>query len=170
MDSDLKLLGHQELDRQHLSLARATDSFSKSQSQLDMTIALNDFFETWRGHTAFEEELMRHSDFPALNEHKENHRLITREITHLFKMSISVGFQSRELISRMLRYWFDDHLLVYDTPFVEHLARQQLLIPSQACDSPDDDRLSASGSQVPTILRLGSSTHTDRCEGRDAGG
>ena len=121
VDHYLKVLGHQELDRQHLDLARAVASFSKAESQLAMTAALNDFFEIWRVHTRFEEELMRQSGFPMLKDHEDNHGLITREITQLFRTSISQGFQSPESITKKLKYWFDDHLYTYDTPLVDHL-------------------------------------------------
>lgn len=145
MDSHPKLLGHQELDRQHLDLERAVTRFAEADSQLAMTVALNDFFEIWREHARFEEELMRQSGFPQLEEHKENHNLITREITQLFKVAITEGFQSRQSISRRLQYWFHDHLRVYDTPFVEHLTNQQPLMPPEARVSHDMPRLSASG-------------------------
>ena len=121
MDSYLKLLGHKELDRQHFELARAVARFSESESQRSMTIALNDFFEVWRGHTHFEEELMRYSDFPSSCEHAESHNLITREITQLFKISISQGFRSRDQIRDSLGYWFHDHLCTQDAVFVDYL-------------------------------------------------
>lgn len=134
MDSYLKVLGHQELDRQHLDLANAVESFAAANSQRAMTIALNDFFEVWREHTRFEEELMRHSCYPMSEEHEKSHCLITREITELFKLSISGGFQQRDEISKKLQYWFHDHLCVHDTPFVEHLTRQQLLLAPSLSD------------------------------------
>ena len=145
MDSYLKLLGHQELDRQHLELARAVASFSESESQRSMTIALNDFFEIWRDHTRFEEELMRHSGFPSFSEHAESHNLITREITQLFKISISQGFQSRDRIHKNLGYWFHDHLCTYDEAFVEYLSSQQMLMPKEVSVSYDRLPLNTSG-------------------------
>ena len=143
MDSFLKLLGHQELDRQHLELARAVARFSESESQRAMTIALNDFFEIWREHALFEEKLMHQSNYPMSKDHEEVHNEITREISQMFKLAMSEGFPSREAISKKLKYWFHDHLFVHDAPFVEHLANQEVIMPSETRQASQRRRLDA---------------------------
>ncbi|NBC31213.1 MAG: hypothetical protein GVY13_00905 [Alphaproteobacteria bacterium] len=119
-------LGHEELDRQHEDLADAVARFSFASRQNEMTQAINDFFEIWRVHTAFEEHLMARSDFPYGAMHMDDHCRITRDISVLFRHSIRDGFTDKDRIITHLDDWFEGHLLRYDRMLVEHLMRERV--------------------------------------------
>lgn len=119
-------LGHDELDRQHDDLADAAARFGFASRQHEMTHAINDFFEIWRAHTAFEEHLMARSDYPYSDPHVEDHCRITREISVLFRRSIKDGFTDRDRINEHLEDWLEGHLQRHDRMLVEHLMLERV--------------------------------------------
>ena len=121
-------LGHEQLDRQHDQLANAVARFSRSTTHRAMTIAMNDFFEIWREHTRFEEQLMMRSDYPLLHLHQKSHYLITRELSQMFMRLLDTGLIDKEKISNRMRYWFDDHFHEYDVSLAQHLESERLLL------------------------------------------
>ena len=99
---------------------------AQAKDQVGLTEAINDFFEIWRTHTRFEEDLMKKTNFPLMIEHQNEHRKITSEILALFNQSVSGGFIDKELVVRKMEYWFDEHLLNCDTELVKHLAMDRV--------------------------------------------
>lgn len=126
MQSPVFWLGHDELDRQHEELADAVARFSLAACQNEMTQAINDFFEIWRAHAAFEENLMSRSEYPFRSDHEKDHYRINREISVLFRHAIKDGFTDRERIIEHLGYWFEGHLHRYDRMLVEHLKQERV--------------------------------------------
>jgi hemerythrin len=113
-------VGHPLLDEQHQQLfdlcKRAIDCTSGSHEHKNIHEILNDLVEFVRMHDAYEESLLKISNFPLLDEHVEEHRQVMAELLHFIHELMTGSINEASLADYLCR-WLKGHVLISDMKY-----------------------------------------------------
>jgi hemerythrin len=118
--------GHAEIDSQHkviVDLLNQVHSAALGSEQLDgdLLLRLKRFVES---HFYREEELMKESAFPALNEHKAAHGKLLKDLNNLIR-SFQDGTQDSIAVwMEQMHAWFLRQIINEDKPLAEFLREE----------------------------------------------
>lgn len=115
--------GHAEIDRQHAQLVAWLDElrgfvdgsysfaagFTAIQALLDYTVE----------HFAFEEELLRLWDYPALDEHIRQHQSLVAEVRSQWNRVEQEGADIAREVVETIERWVVEHINGADVAFAE---------------------------------------------------
>jgi hemerythrin len=113
-------VGHTVLDEHHQQLfglcIRAINCIVGSHEHKDIHEILNDLVEFVRMHDAYEESLLKISNFPLLDEHVEEHRQVMAELLH-FIHDLMTGSINELSFADYLCRWLKGHVLISDMKY-----------------------------------------------------
>jgi len=124
--SDTLSIGVEEVDDDHRRLADLFNLFVQAvidEEQPDYVEALLAeliSFTTW--HFRHEERLMLRYDYPAFDDHKEDHRYLLEAVGELQEKFLAADKQVTEEDIEYLERWLIEHIMVSDMPMGSHLA------------------------------------------------
>ena len=119
-------VGVDEFDGDHrhlLELGNAVyDAVTEGQEHEAVTRLLAGFEEESSRHFAREEELMRATGYPLLDDHHVKHTRLTAEL-HLFMQQYAAGHIDAKKLARFLIDWVVHHVVAEDKKFQAHRAQ-----------------------------------------------
>lgn len=119
-------VGIDALDADHIvifSLINHIDEakrFGSDESAVDRILEV--LMTYARGHFRREEKLLAEYDYPELEKHKEEHRLVEEQLKELheeYQRAPSLDFSQETM--ELLSFWLDDHILNVDMRYREYL-------------------------------------------------
>ena len=90
-------------------------------SRADLELRLTQLLEAFRGHFAYEEDLMRSSDFPGLPLHAAEHRKLIEQMTALRDCVGAGDAQICGALVLFVRVWTEKHIEGLDRSFAQFL-------------------------------------------------
>lgn len=112
-----------QIDTAHAEFVRLLNQMQTSDN-VEFARLFSELLQHTEQHFNEENSLMDQSNFPALTEHKAEHRRVLGELTQ-FKKRLDKGLVSfaRAYISENLPAWFTLHLSTMDSALLAHLSR-----------------------------------------------
>jgi|TARA_Y100000310_G_C20611968_1_gene778473 hemerythrin len=117
-------VGHAELDAQHQRLLELISkcaglSATGSHQALDQMKCLMQMSNYAQIHFRYEENVLRDSGYPLVEEHAELHTEYTRQVE---KLLASAGAEDLpRKMHEFLSKWFEEHVLIEDMKYRSHL-------------------------------------------------
>lgn len=130
--SERLMLGIPSFDQEHeifiTSICRFIDKVDRGVGQVLVAPMLDRIVDTFRFHSASEEELLEAHDFAGLKGHAKEHRNLASLLDSL-RMEFMVTTQAHEHlnIARMIGRTFIDHIDRHDRSYAEHLRDRGLV-------------------------------------------
>lgn len=126
--SDKYCLGLDEIDEQHQSLVDIINRIwqsiiVKSGSQAIFSL-IAELEKYTLAHFAAEETLMRITDYPGLDRHKQEHQDFVDRVLKEKKQALTSGELSLDLMY-FLRDWLVEHILVSDKNYADFMKESQ---------------------------------------------
>ena len=124
---DSWLLGHKEIDAQHIALADLLNEIAESlqgdpnpfRPNENTGALLQRLLDETRQHFADEEEIMRSFVFPDLPSHKREHTMLLAELKDFIR-DVNEGRKPLDLGSiTSLKHWLIDHVGHTDRDFMQ---------------------------------------------------
>ena len=122
------LLGIDSIDQQHAKLLEMINMLAKSMSLGDARSELESLIERLyafaQSHFAYEEELMRQTEYPGYELHRSQHMSYQDDILKLFhRWNDGGGFMIAVDVHKMMIQWATEHILEHDKQYAEHLIK-----------------------------------------------
>ena len=122
--SETVSVGHAELDAQHQRLLEliskcAELSATGSHQALDQMKCLMQMNNYAQIHFRYEENVLRNSGYPLVEEHAELHTEYSRQVERLLASTGDEDLPQK--IHEILSKWFEEHVLIEDMKYRSHL-------------------------------------------------
>jgi hemerythrin len=116
-------VGIEEIDEQHKILFNLINRLYHGIVQQTDTVVIQEIFNELIQYTvvhfAVEESLMRIFDYPAYDEHRRYHEVLTKQVVDLHnKFTAAKVTVSMELLT-FLRKWLTNHIMVEDKKYTQ---------------------------------------------------
>ncbi len=125
-DLELPLIGVREIDVQHAQLRAWLDRLQTligaEEGSAEVSDTVQMLQDNFLAHFAFEERFLRSQDYPSLDAHIEEHRLISDRIAAL-KAYVLDGSAITHAIVAMVRQWLTLHVWIEDSSYADYLQK-----------------------------------------------
>jgi len=115
----------QEIDRQHQALValirELQEAMEEGRGRVFQHTLIERLVSYTKGHFRFEEGLMRERGYASLDEHIEQHRMLTGQVIEIQQRIHDGGSVSNASILLLLRSWLTDHIMQHDHKYARAL-------------------------------------------------
>jgi len=120
--SEQYALGNAEMDGTHQEFIALVNRVHATANTAEFKQGFAELIEHTKAHFALEDELMRNSNFPGLQEHQWEHNRVLGELNQ-FQLRVNKGFVAfgRAYIQDKLPEWFAVHANTMDRALAVHL-------------------------------------------------
>lgn len=123
-------VGVPTLDEQHRNLIEIVNRFDdarrRGKGNRIMTEILNEILGYTQEHFAYEEKLMRESEYEDLAAHQGQHRQLLQKIERLQFEYAEKRQRITSEMGELFRYWITSHILQHDQGYAECLRESEL--------------------------------------------
>ncbi len=109
-------VGNSELDNQHKGLFELANQLPEVVSNEDARPVIMQLYKYTREHFAFEEEIMKESGFPLLQEHRQLHEEIISKLNAISSRKINDDEELYEF-KKFFYDWLISHIMQEDNRF-----------------------------------------------------
>ena len=114
-------LGIPAMDRAHLEFVDLVNRMDRA-TDANFAYLFSDLIHHTRAHFATEEVLMRTTNFPGSQPHRDEHARVLEEMERLGgRLRHGRLALARTYVSEQLPTWFERHAQLMDSPLAEHL-------------------------------------------------
>lgn len=119
------LLGNPVMDATHIAFATLVNRLAVA-GDAEFTVLFAELFDHTGDHFAREDTLMLESGFPAIEEHRAEHRRVLGEMRQLGqRVAQGRAALARSYVMQQLPGWFAVHAATMDSALAAHLAMQE---------------------------------------------
>lgn len=103
--------------KKHINDGETSEQYHKNMPEL-----ISRIYQYARFHLPFEEKFLESIDYPYLEEHKNQHKILYSRITGFFDDYSRNGLISDEDLLQFVELWLKDHIKDHDKKFADYIA------------------------------------------------
>lgn len=119
-------VANEQLDQQHQRIVaminQLGDAMDTGAEKTALMKILSDLAGYAKTHFADEERMLEQCDYPLLDDHREKHAALNRQLADLYRTFYTSSRPQSVEVMLFLQHWLYDHILEQDKTYTIHMA------------------------------------------------